>query len=103
MTRAYVVIMTTPARVSAAEANRHFSKLLGRVRAGETVVITSHGTPVATLAPPSDPEAEAKRAAAAEALLHRLRTQPPRFVKPWTRDELYVRGPWPEFDDPDAG
>ncbi len=83
--------MTTPAHVSAAEANRHFSKLLGRVRAGETVVITSHGTPVATLAPPVDPvaEIEAERLAGIDALFHRLRTQRHGPVEPWTRDELY--------------
>lgn len=82
---------TLPARISAAEANRHFSKLLGRVRAGETVVITSHGSPVATLAP-AEIDAGAAEAAwgvAHGALFDRLRTQRNGSVEAWTRDELY--------------
>ncbi len=35
--------------VSAAEANRHFSKILRDVRAGETVIVTSRGEPVAQI------------------------------------------------------
>jgi len=46
-------------RVSAREANQEFSKLLRRVVAGEEVVITRRGVPVARLAPIS---AGAKRA-----------------------------------------
>ena len=37
--------------VSAAEANREFSKLLRRVKAGRSYVITSRGQPVAKLVP----------------------------------------------------
>jgi len=37
--------------ISAAEANRQFSKLLRAVEAGETITITSHGRPVARLCP----------------------------------------------------
>lgn len=37
--------------VSAREANQQFSRLLGEVAAGEEVVITRRGRPVATLAP----------------------------------------------------
>lgn len=37
--------------ISAREANQKFSALLKRVQAGETVVITKRGEPVATLAP----------------------------------------------------
>ena len=40
-----------PAAISAADANREFSKLLGRVRAGQSFVIISHGKPVARLVP----------------------------------------------------
>lgn len=53
--------------ISAREANQQFSRLLGEVAAGEEVVITRRGRPVATLAPfrgrPMTPE---KRAALAE-------------------------------------
>lgn len=71
--------------VTAAEANRQFSRLLREVREGDTVVITSHGKPVARLSP-----APAKGSEAAKhELLERLRSQPVRNIGPWTRDELY--------------
>jgi len=74
--------------VSAAEANRDFSKLLRRVRDGRTFVITSHGTPVARLVPIDGNTAV--RTAAKRVLLERLRTQPTTApVGRWTRDELY--------------
>ena len=41
--------MTT---VGAFEAKTHLPKLLERVEAGETIVITRHGQPVAHLVPP---------------------------------------------------
>jgi prevent-host-death family protein len=41
--------------VGAFEAKTHLSKLLERVRKGEQIVITRHGTPVARLVPPEDP------------------------------------------------
>jgi prevent-host-death family protein len=37
--------------VSAAEANRQFSRILREVRAGETVLVTSRGEPVAKIVP----------------------------------------------------
>ncbi|MGH6912754.1 MAG: type II toxin-antitoxin system Phd/YefM family antitoxin, partial [Geminicoccales bacterium] len=37
--------------VSAREANQQFSRLLGEVAAGEEVVITHRGKPVATILP----------------------------------------------------
>jgi prevent-host-death family protein len=73
--------------VSAAEANRDFSKLLAEVRNGETVLITSRGKPVATLAPPV--EALERMAKAKAELLAYLERQPSRPIAPWTRDELY--------------
>lgn len=79
--------------VSATEANRSFAKLLGDVKKGETVVITSHGTPVAQLAPPGavveSEELRARRAAARERLMARLQSQPALNLGGWTRDELY--------------
>ena len=73
--------------VSAAEANREFSKLLRGVRDGNSYVVTSHGRPVAKLVP-IDEEAIA-REQARERLMERLRSQPVRNIGRWTRDELY--------------
>jgi prevent-host-death family protein len=75
--------------VSAAAANRDFSKLLRDVRNGKSVVITSHGKPIAKIIPfaAGDPV----RSAAKEILLARLRSQPATDIGPWTRDELYER------------
>ena len=73
--------------VSAAEANRQFSKLLRGVRDGNSYVVTSHGRPVAKLVP-IDEEAIA-REQARERLMERLRSQPVRNIGRWTRDELY--------------
>jgi prevent-host-death family protein len=73
--------------VSAAEANRDFSKLLRAVREGETVLITARGEPVATLAPPGEALEQAARAKAD--LLAYLESQPVRPIEAWTRDELY--------------
>jgi prevent-host-death family protein len=74
--------------VTAAEANRHFSKILREVRGGETVLITSHGEPVATIAPTTRGAAE--REAAWRDLLEHLRAQPAQNIPiTWARDELY--------------
>ena len=73
--------------VSAAEANRQFSKLLRGVRDGTSYVVTSQGRPVAKLVP-VDEEAIA-REQARERLFARLRSQPVRNIGRWTRDELY--------------
>jgi prevent-host-death family protein len=51
--------------VTAAEANRRFSKILREVRAGETVLVTSHGEPVATIAPANTAGAARTRRSAA--------------------------------------
>lgn len=77
----------TQTTVSAADANRRFSELLRRVREGGSVVITSHGKPVARMAP----IASADRIAARDALLARLRAQPTIEIGRWTRDELHER------------
>ena len=74
--------------VSAAEANRDFSKLLRGVREGRSYVITSHGKPVAKISPLD--ARDRVRTAARDALLTRLaarsETTP---IGPWIRDELY--------------
>ena len=71
--------------VSAAEANRRFSRIL---REGRSHVVTSHGVPVARIVPaaPDDSLAAAARAS----LLARLAQEPVTIVgKPWRRDDLY--------------
>ena len=75
--------------VSAAEANREFSKLLRGVRDGNSYVVTSHDRPVAKLVPISkSPE---QKEAAFQKLMARLRSQPVRNIGRWTREELYER------------
>ena len=79
--------------ISAADANRNFSKLLGEVRAGRSCVITSHGKPVARLVPMK--VTDRSRASAQSALLSRLSAQSTKGAKGaigrWTRDELYEK------------
>ena len=76
--------------ISAAEANRAFSRLLREVREeGRTFVVTSHGKPVAKLMPCSG--AEAGREVARASLLARLACQPAQDLGRWSRDELYAR------------
>ena len=73
--------------VSAADANRRFSELLRTVKTGRSVVVTSHGKPVARISPviQDDRAVEGARSA----LFTRLRKQRVVNVGRWTRDELY--------------
>lgn len=73
--------------VSAADANRKFSKLLRAVREGQSYVVTSHGKAVAKIVP-ADKDDEAMRGARA-ALLKRLGSEPVATIGRWSRDELY--------------
>ncbi len=81
--------------VTASQANRDFSALLRQVAAGETVVVTSHGRPVAKLMPASADEAgqsdadRARRRAAWGLLEQRLRSQPARNLGRFDRSKLY--------------
>lgn len=79
--------------ITAAEANRRFSHLLHEVRDGTSYLVTSHGAPVATLAPADDELRTRMRAR--DALLARLRGQPATDIGRWNRGELY--------DDDDEG
>jgi prevent-host-death family protein len=73
--------------VTAAEANRGFSRLLREVGKGEEIVILSRGTPVAKLTPAN---AEAfKKNNMKRVLLSRLRAQRATGSRNWTREELY--------------
>ena len=76
--------------VSAAEANRRFSRLLRDVRAGRSFVVTAHGRPVARIVPAV--EGQPTRQAAREALFRRLDSQPVQEIGPWNRDALYDLG-----------
>ena len=76
--------------VSASDANRRFSELLRTVRKGRSVLVTSHGTPVARIVPVAEDDRTAE--GARSALFARLRTEPVARIGRWTRDELYEDG-----------
>ena len=73
--------------ISAADANRHFSRVLREVSQGEHITVVSRGRPVATIAPVRANGGE--RRLAKRLLLERLRQQPVVGARCWTRDELY--------------
>ncbi|HZT19489.1 MAG TPA: type II toxin-antitoxin system prevent-host-death family antitoxin [Dongiaceae bacterium] len=73
--------------ISAADANRSFSRLLRGVREGRSYVVTSHGTPVARIVPAAGHEGAG--AGARAALLSRLEKQPVLRARRWRRDDLY--------------
>ena len=73
--------------IAAADANRRFSELLRLVREGRSFIVTSHGRPVARLAPID--ARESASAGARRLLLDRLRRAPVADVGRWSRDELY--------------
>jgi prevent-host-death family protein len=77
--------------VSAAEANRRFSRVLRSVREGDSYIVTAHGRPVAKIIPIAGNDAAKDRAW--QALLARLRSQPVIDIGPWTREELYEDDP----------
>jgi prevent-host-death family protein len=83
--------MAVEETVSAAEANRHFSRLLRGVREGHSYVVTAHGRPIARLAPIDETADDRLREAAKRELLARLKNQPVVDIGRWTRDELYDR------------
>lgn len=78
--------------VTAAEANRQFSALLRRVAGGETLLVTSRGKPVATIAPVDAAAVDATRERARQRLLEHLRrVRPTGVARDWSRNELYDR------------
>lgn len=77
--------------VSAADANRRFSELLRTVRKGRSVVVTSHGKPVAKISPVVEDNRVAE--GARSALFARLRRERAVNAGRWTRDELYDDAP----------
>ena len=75
--------------VSAAEANREFSRLLQGVKKGDIYIVTSHGKPVAKIAPIGEDNRFQEKARTV--LFDRLRAKPALDIGRWTRDELYTR------------
>lgn len=75
--------------ISAADANRKFSELLRHVRGGQSFVVTSHGRPVARIAPVEEENLLAAKAR--NALFERLKREPVSRVGRWKRDELYEK------------
>jgi prevent-host-death family protein len=73
--------------ISAADANRKFSRLLHDVREGQSYVVTSHGRPVARIAPVE--ENRTTTSSARSSLLGRLRSERVLKIGRWQRDELY--------------
>ncbi len=73
--------------ISAADANRKFSRLLKDVREGQSYVVTSHGKAVARIAPVEGDRATTT--SARSSLLGRLRSEPVVRIGRWNRDELY--------------
>jgi len=77
--------------VSAADANRQFSKLLRAVREGQSYVVTSHGKAVAKIVPIENDGGVTR--GARTVLLKRLRSEPVLRIGHWTRDELFEDKP----------
>jgi prevent-host-death family protein len=73
--------------ISAADANRRFSELLRTVQKGQSVVVTSHGKPVARIMPVVRNDRAAQRARTV--LFARLKRERVVNSGRWTRDELY--------------
>jgi prevent-host-death family protein len=83
--------------VSAAEANRQFSKLIREAAAGEQIVVTSHGRRIVKIIAISDEDdAHAARRKAKSRLLARLTSQPFEAGVPWSREDLYEDRSYPE-------
>lgn len=76
--------------VSAAQANREFSKLMKIAEGGEEVVVTSRGTPKVKLVRIEKvDDAAARRQKAFDELTVWLRSQPILNLPRMTRDEFY--------------
>jgi prevent-host-death family protein len=78
--------------ISAREANQAFSRILGEAEAGEEIVITRRGRPVATLRPFRQAEMTPEKRAAVEKAIAMMRQGLPLGVtRPFTRDEMHER------------
>ncbi|HLY54499.1 MAG TPA: type II toxin-antitoxin system prevent-host-death family antitoxin [Stellaceae bacterium] len=77
--------------VSAADANRQFSTILGEASRGETVIITRRGRPVAQLLPYGRRPADEARDTAWRGLISTLEEGLPLGVARFDRDSLHDR------------
>ena len=78
-------------RVSAREANQAFSRLLAEAAAGEEIIITRRGEPVAKLGPVSADRVRSKRAAAVKRMMARMRRGVHLGGVKVTREEMHER------------
>jgi prevent-host-death family protein len=76
--------------VSAAEANREFSKLMKLAESGERVIVTSRGEPKVQITRVDDADAEkARRQEAFDRLTEWLHSRPAQNYPKLTRDDFY--------------
>ena len=76
--------------VSAAQANREFSKLMKLVEGGEEVVVTSRGKPKVKIVRAENPDLAAEqRRKAFDELTELLRSRPTLNLPRLTRDDFY--------------
>ncbi|WP_207462227.1 type II toxin-antitoxin system prevent-host-death family antitoxin [Azospirillum sp. SYSU D00513] len=80
-----------PRTVSAADANRQFSEILGQAAGGETVIITKRGQPVAQLAPYDQAAEKSGRGPAWSRLFRTLEDGVDLGGERFNRDALYDR------------
>jgi prevent-host-death family protein len=84
-------MMTTMKTVSARDANQKFSRLLTEVAAGEEVVITRRGRPVARLLPIANMKSTKQREAAIKRMIAHMKKGLPLGGRRFTRDEMHER------------
>lgn len=77
--------------VSARAANQGFSTILAQAEAGEEVVITRRGTPVAVLRPFPDPADTPERQALVASVVAEIEAGLPLQARRFTRDEMHER------------
>lgn len=75
--------------VSAREANQQFARILGEAAAGEEIVITRRGKPVAVLAPYRRQTLTPEQEAAIARLREMMQRGIGRGARRFTRDEIY--------------
>ena len=76
--------------ITATEANREFSRLLGEVAGGDTYVVTAHGKPVVRMTPVRETSHDAgERQRRLRALLDDMARLPLRHAGRVTRDDGY--------------
>ncbi len=78
--------------VSAREANQRFSSILAEVDAGNEVIVTRRGKPVARIVPFSKKEVTPERRAAIERMRALMKEGADLGGLKISRDELYDRG-----------